>query len=153
MDRTAPARSELRWDRRAWPVASSRRSGSQRLLYNPASELLLPRLPRRLPKHILSVADIETLLNRPDVSTPSGLRDRAMLETLYSTGIRRTELVRLKLYELDTRAGSLSESVGRKSRIAVLLRTGRKMRPAQVARACYGKFSFPENGSPSLVQP
>ncbi len=62
------------------------------LLYNPASELLLPRLPRRLPKHILSVADVETLIQQPDIATPSGVRDRAMLETLYSSGIRRMEL-------------------------------------------------------------
>ena len=56
------------------------------LLYNPASELLLPRLPRRLPHHILSIADIENILNQPDLETPAGVRDRAMLETLYSSG-------------------------------------------------------------------
>jgi integrase/recombinase XerD len=86
------------------------------LLYNPASELILPRLPRRLPKHILSVSDIETILLQPDIATPSGVRDRAMLETLYSTGIRRMELVRLALYEVDTRGGSLSVRAGKGGR-------------------------------------
>src|SRR5215472_14459219 len=90
------------------------------LLYNPASELLLPRLPRRLPKHILSVADIETLIQQPDVTTPSGLRDRAMLETLYSSGIRRMELVGLKLYDVDTRGGCLTVRGGKGGRDRVV---------------------------------
>jgi integrase/recombinase XerD len=83
------------------------------LLYNPASELLLPRLPRRLPHHILSIADIEGILNQPDLGTPSGIRDRAMLETLYSSGIRRMELVHLSLYDVDTRGGSLTVRAGK----------------------------------------
>jgi integrase/recombinase XerD len=90
------------------------------LLYNPASELLLPRLPRRLPKHILSVSDIETLIQRPDIATPSGVRDRAMLETLYSTGIRRMELVQLTLYDLDIRGGSLTVRGGKGGRDRVV---------------------------------
>jgi integrase/recombinase XerD len=90
------------------------------LLYNPASELLLPRLPRRLPKHILSVADIESLINRPDTSTPAGVRDRAMLETLYSTGIRRMELVQLELYDVDIRGGSVTVRGGKGGRDRVV---------------------------------
>lgn len=90
------------------------------LLYNPASELLLPRLPRRLPKHILSVAEIESLISQPDIATPSGVRDRAMLETLYSTGIRRMELVQLSLYDLDIRGGSLTVRGGKGGRDRVV---------------------------------
>jgi integrase/recombinase XerD len=90
------------------------------LLYNPASELLLPRLPRRLPKHILSVADIETLIQQPEITTAAGLRDRAMLETLYSTGIRRMELVRLKLYDVDTRGGCVTVRGGKGGRDRVV---------------------------------
>jgi integrase/recombinase XerD len=90
------------------------------LLYNPASELLLPRLPRRLPKHILSVADIESLISRPDISTPEGVRDRAMLETLYSTGIRRMELVQLELYDIDLRGGSVTVRGGKGGRDRVV---------------------------------
>jgi integrase/recombinase XerD len=49
------------------------------LLYNPASELELPRLEKRLPKHILSHREAETILNQPDVTEPFGMRDRAIL--------------------------------------------------------------------------
>jgi integrase/recombinase XerD len=83
------------------------------LLYNPASELLLPRLPRRLPQHILSIPDIESIINQPDTATPEGVRDRAMLETLYSSGVRRMELAHLCLYDVDTRGGSLTVRGGK----------------------------------------
>jgi len=71
------------------------------ILYNPASDLELPRQAYRLPKIILSVPEVETIMNVPEVSTPRGLRDRAILETLYSTGIRRTELCGLNKTDLD----------------------------------------------------
>ena len=90
------------------------------ILYNPASELVLPRLPRRLPKHILTVVDIEAIINQPDSATPSGLRDRAILETFYSTGIRRSELIHLALYDVDTRGGSLTVRGGKGGRDRVV---------------------------------
>ncbi|GAB6044361.1 site-specific tyrosine recombinase XerC [Endothiovibrio diazotrophicus] len=71
------------------------------LLYNPASELMLPKQPKRLPRDILSVAEVESILAQPDHSTLGGLRDRALLETLYSTGLRRMELPALKVYDID----------------------------------------------------
>lgn len=86
------------------------------LLFNPASELLLPRLPRRLPHHILSIAQVQSILNQPDLDTPAGVRDRAMLETLYSSGVRRIELVQLGLYDVDTRGGSLTVRGGKGGR-------------------------------------
>lgn len=55
-----------------------------------------PRFPRSL-----SEADVEALLGAPDVATPLGLRDRAMLETLYATGLRVSELVALKTFEVN----------------------------------------------------
>ncbi len=112
------------------------------LLYNPASELLLPRLPRRLPKHILSVADIESLIGQPDIATPSGLRDRAMLETLYSSGIRRMELVELELYDLDTRGGGLTVRGGKGGRDRVV---------PLGARACLWLDRYLEEVRPLLV--
>ena len=60
---------------------------------NPASDLELPKLGRRLPKHVLTVSEAETVLAQPDITKRLGLRDRALLETLYSTAIRRKELV------------------------------------------------------------
>jgi integrase/recombinase XerD len=62
---------------------------------DPAADLDSPKLPRSLPKS-LSEADVERLLDAPDRATPQGLRDRAMLETLYASGLRVSELVGLK---------------------------------------------------------
>lgn len=77
------------------------------LLYNPASELELPRLEKRLPKHVLTAREAERVIAAPDVGEPLGLRDRAMLEVLYSTGIRRRELLGLELYDFDAERGTL----------------------------------------------
>lgn len=71
------------------------------ILYNPASELNLPKVPQRLPRTVLSIEQIEQILNQPDTDTPQGLRDRAIMETLYSTGIRRMEAAQLKIYDVD----------------------------------------------------
>jgi integrase/recombinase XerD len=71
------------------------------LLSNPASEIELPRLETRLPHQVMSIEEVETLLSVPDISTTLGLRDRAVLETFYSTGIRRGELLKLALYDVD----------------------------------------------------
>jgi integrase/recombinase XerD len=73
---------------------------------NPAVNLLPPRLGRTLPK-VLSEDQIESLLAAPDVSTPLGLRDRAMLELIYATGLRVSELVGLQLPQLRLDAGFL----------------------------------------------
>jgi integrase/recombinase XerD len=67
---------------------------------DPAVNLLPPRLLRQLPK-VLSEAQVEALLAAPDVSRPLGLRDRAMLELLYATGLRVSELVGLRLAHLQ----------------------------------------------------
>ena len=55
------------------------------ILHNPASELILPRLENRLPKYILTAEEAEVVIQQPDITTPAGLRDRAILETFYST--------------------------------------------------------------------
>src|SRR5438270_4856098 len=62
---------------------------------NPASELILPRLPKRLPQAILSLEEVEAIFAQPNLNRPDGLRDRAMLEILYSSGLRRSELSKL----------------------------------------------------------
>ncbi len=63
-----------------------------------------PKLGRPLPKS-LSESDVESLLTAPDTDTPIGLRDRTMLEVLYATGLRVSELVGLKLHQVNTRQG------------------------------------------------
>ena len=70
------------------------------LLYNPASEIQLPKRPKRLPRAILSETDVTTILNQPDSETPEGIRDRAILELFYSCGLRRKELLSLKCQDL-----------------------------------------------------
>lgn len=89
------------------------------ILYNPASELQLPRQPKHLPRHILSVQEVEAILAEADAKTPQTLRDRAMLETLYSTGLRRMELPGLALYDVDLtrRIVMVREGKGRRDRI------------------------------------
>ena len=86
------------------------------ILYNPASELELPRLEKRLPRAILTEREAETVIAQPDVTTPIGLRDRAMLEVFYSTGIRRLELINLKLQDLDVDRGTLMVRLGKGSK-------------------------------------
>lgn len=88
------------------------------ILHNPAADLELPRIGYRLPKHVLSAAEAEQVLQQPDVNDPLGLRDRALLETLYSTGMRRMELINLKLYDLDLDRGAVTihQGKGRKDR-------------------------------------
>ena len=89
------------------------------LLWNPASELELPRLGRRLPRHVLTVGEAEQVLEQPDVSDVIGLRDRAIIEVLYSTGIRRMEVLNLSIYDLDTERGTLMvrQGKGKKDRM------------------------------------
>ena len=88
------------------------------ILHNPASEIELPRLGHRLPKHVLTASEAEQVMMQPKLADPIGLRDRAILEVFYSTGIRRMELIRLKLYDLDTERGTLliRQGKGKKDR-------------------------------------
>jgi integrase/recombinase XerD len=87
------------------------------ILHNPASELELPRLGRALPKNIFSAQEVEQIMQLCDVAEPIGLRDRAILEVLYSTGIRRLETVQLKLYDLSLDRGLiLVHGKGKKDR-------------------------------------
>ena len=67
---------------------------------DPAAELESPKLPRSLPRS-LSEEQVEALLDAPDVATAQGLRDRAMLETLYASGLRVSELVGLKTMQVS----------------------------------------------------
>jgi integrase/recombinase XerD len=66
---------------------------------DPMAELILPKLGRPLP-HAISSSQIEELLTKPDVRTPRGARDAAMIEVLYSTGLRVSELCKLALADI-----------------------------------------------------
>ncbi len=88
------------------------------ILTNPASELELPKPEKRLPKHTLTVEEAERVLTQPDIDTDAGIRDRAILEVLYSTGIRRQEVINLQLDDVNTGAGVIAvrQGKGRKDR-------------------------------------
>jgi integrase/recombinase XerD len=73
---------------------------------DPTLRVSSPRLGRTLPK-TLSEQDVDALLTAPDVATPLGLRDRAMLEVLYATGLRVSELVNLTLSQINLAQGVL----------------------------------------------
>jgi integrase/recombinase XerD len=75
----------------------------RRIAADPTLKLDPPKRVSRFPKS-LSEADVEALLATPDVAQPLGLRDRAMLELLYATGLRVSELVALKIFEVDLNA-------------------------------------------------
>jgi len=86
---------------------------------DPGRDMVLPRRPKRLPRAILSEQEIETLLCQPDLSTPTGLRDRTIMETFYSTAMRRSELAYLDLADLDLERGTIRirDGKGQKERM------------------------------------
>jgi integrase/recombinase XerD len=106
--RLVPLRVWFRWMAR-----------QRHILHNPASELELPRLEHRLPKTVFTVSEMEQVLAQPNINDVLGLRDRALMETLYSTGMRRLELANLKLYDLDTERGTvmIRQGKGKKDRV------------------------------------
>ena len=79
----------------------------RRLEHSPADDLRAPRAWPGLPTY-LSAEEVDRLLAAPDTATPRGLRDRAMIEVLYATGLRVSELVRLRLTDLALDQGFLT---------------------------------------------
>ena len=130
------------------------------LLYNPAADLVLPRLSRQLPKVILSIAQVESILAEPDTTTLMGLRNRAILETLYSTGIRRSELMKLTLFDVDPIRGTLMvrQGKGRKDRLlplgeracAWVEKYRQQVRPELMANHDHGYLFVTDYGEPYL---
>ena len=89
----------------------------KRVAADPTVRMLAAKQAPRMPK-TLTQAQVEALLQAPDVDTPLGLRDRAMLELMYASGLRVSELVTVRLHELDLRAGVLRVTgKGRKERL------------------------------------
>jgi len=92
------------------------------LMANPAADLELPRLGVRLPHAVLTAGEAEAIIAQPNPATTVGLRDRVILEILYSTGMRRHELCGLRLDDLDLERGTVlvREGKGRKDRMLPL---------------------------------
>jgi integrase/recombinase XerD len=61
----------------------------------------------KLPRHVLTASEVDQIINGTDVNSPVGLRDRAILETLYSTGLRRMEMINLNIYDVDMERGTV----------------------------------------------
>ncbi len=98
----------------AWAVEKGLRSD------DPAADLATPKLPRALPK-AMTETEIETLLKAPDLDTPLGLRDKAMLELLYASGLRVSELVSLRGEQISLAQGVLRvRGKGSKERLVPL---------------------------------
>lgn len=87
---------------------------------DPSSDLDLPRRPKQLPKNILTKKEIGALLSAPNLETPLGIRDRAILEVFYSTGIRVSELCNLTLNDLDLKNGELRINQGKNKKDRVV---------------------------------
>jgi integrase/recombinase XerD len=73
---------------------------------DPSREIVMPKRAQYLPE-VLNVNEVEGLLNAPDISKPLGIRDKAMLELLYATGLRVSELIKLKLNNINLGSGYL----------------------------------------------
>ena len=87
-------------------------NGNGHLLHNPAERLALPRPEQSLPR-VLNEQELARLIETPDLQTAIGLRDRALMETLYATGIRHAEAHKLDLYDIDTAAHRLTVRLGK----------------------------------------
>lgn len=115
-----------------------------RILSNPASDLEMPRVEHRLPRHVLSASEAEAVLAQPELTLGFGIRDRAILEVLYSTGMRRRELIALSIWDLDAERGTVSirQGKGRRDRMVPI---------GERAAAWVGKYSA--DVRPGLVVP
>lgn len=108
---------------------------------DPAMNLESPKIRKSLPGY-LRLEDVERILQQPDGSTVAGLRDRAMLEVLYSTGLRVSELTGLKVSDLDTKVGCV-RCIGK----------GDKERVVPVGRKALGIVEkYLRDGRPELIR-
>src|SRR5580704_13234912 len=112
---------------------------------DPTENLESPKVRSSLPTY-LRVDEIDKLLQAPDLSTPIGLRDRAMLEVLYSTGLRVSELLNLRIADVDVRMGCVRcIGKGDKERLVPI---GRKAIAAVEAYLAGARPKFLRSGAP-----
>jgi len=108
---------------------------------DPSINLESPKVRRSLPGY-LKLADVEKLMEQPDQKTAQGLRDRAMLEVLYSTGLRVSELTGLKVADVDMKVGSV-RCIGK----------GDKERIVPIGRKALGMVEkYLKSGRPKMLQ-
>jgi integrase/recombinase XerD len=133
---------------------------SRRLQSNPADDLQPPRAWPALPKY-LSIEEVDRLLAQPDEKIPRGLRDRAFIEVLYATGLRVSELVALKVTDVNLEGGFLTtRGKGSKERlvpvgdeaVAWLKRYLRDGRPALIGKRSSPRLFVNARGGTSLTR-
>jgi integrase/recombinase XerD len=95
---------------------------TQIILGDPSSAMELPRLPETLPRTVMTAKQVDKILNAPDVDTSLGLRDKAIMELLYSTGIRNAELRNLDMGDVDAANNQvvIHQGKGRRDRVVPL---------------------------------
>jgi integrase/recombinase XerD len=103
----------------AW-AAGPQAARTGRILVDPMAGMRLPRRPARLPRDVLTVEEAARLIEAPPASTPEGVRDRAILELMYSSGLRRSEVVGLDLGDVGIieRRVFVRDGKGGKDRVA-----------------------------------
>lgn len=110
---------------------------------NPVADLVMPRMGQPLPKAWLTAAETEQVLALPNVELATGLRDRAILETLYSTGLRRGDIIRLTAAMIDFAGGTVCVRLGK----------GRKDRVVPIGdRALLWLGKYIADGRPKLAK-
>jgi integrase/recombinase XerD len=124
---------------------------------DPAAELELPRVGYKLPS-VMNRDEVERVLSQPNVGEPLGIRDRAMLEILYSSGLRRMELLHLKLYDVDQKHGlvTVREGKGKRDRVVPIGERAlawldvylNSLRPEIVKKPDDGVVFLTSNGAP-----
>jgi integrase/recombinase XerD len=127
---------------------------------NPADDLRAPRAWKTLPK-FLSIEEVDRLLEAPDTTAPRGLRDRALIELLYATGLRVSEMVNLRQQDLNLESGYLTcFGKGRKQRLvpvgdeaaAWLTRYVKEARPALLHRRASPRLFVNARGGAALTR-
>ncbi len=109
---------------------------------DPAARLERPRVPKRLPGDVLSVAQMKKLLMQPSKFTPQGLRDRAILDLMYATGLRLSEVIGLDLSDIEHGERNVIVRNGK----------GEKGRVVPINRSAYASLSaYIERGRPALA--
>ena len=127
-----------------------------KLLVNPAAQVSLPKMRRRLPQAVVTPKEALRLLDSIDTRTPLGLRDRAMLELLYATGMRNAELRGLTLADVGDATLTIRQGKGGKDRVvpmgpiawAVLRDYLQKARPKIASRDGVTNIFLTKNGKP-----